>query len=53
MFQSLKLAALPLRMVIKLLKLPFTIVSCITKLGCMFLVIGIPVIAIVLYIKYA
>ena len=53
MFQSLKLAALPLRMVIKLLKLPFTIVSCITKLGCLLLVIGIPVIAIVLYIKYA
>ena len=40
-------------MVIKLLKLPFTIVSCITKLGCLLLVIGIPVIAIVLYIKYA
>ena len=40
-------------MLIKLLKLPFTIVSCITKLGCLLLVIGIPVIAIVLYIKYA
>ena len=40
-------------MVIKLLKLPFTIVSCITKLGCLLLVIGIPVIAIVLYIKYS
>ena len=40
-------------MLIKLLKLPFTMVSCITKLGCLLLVIGIPVIAIVLYIKYA
>ena len=40
-------------MVIKLVKLPVTIVRCLTTLGCMFLVIGIPVIAIVLYIKYA
>ncbi len=53
MFQLLGLATLPLRMVIKLMKLPFTIMSCVTKLGCLLVVIGIPVLIVALYIKYA
>ena len=53
MFQLLKLATLPLRLLIKLLKLPFTIMSCITKLGCMLVVVGIPVLMIALFIKFA
>jgi len=40
-------------MVIKLLKLPFTVMSCITKLGCLLVVIGILVVVIVLFIKYS
>lgn len=50
MFQLLGLATLPLRLAIKLMKLPFTIMSCITKLGCLIVVIGIPVAIIVLII---
>ena len=53
MFQLLRLATFPLRLVIKLLKLPFAIMSCITKLGCMLVVIGIPVLVIALFIKFA
>lgn len=52
MFRLLGLATMPLRMVLKLMKLPFTIMSCIIKLGCILVVIGIPVLIIVLYIKY-
>ncbi len=36
---------------IKLLKLPFTIMSCITKLGCLLVVVAISV-AIILLIIY-
>ena len=50
MFQLLGLATLPLRLAIKLMKLPFTIMSCITKLGCFLVVIGIPVGIVVLII---
>ncbi|MCH2511706.1 MAG: hypothetical protein MK158_04505 [Dehalococcoidia bacterium] len=50
MFQLLGLATLPLRLAIKLMKLPFTIMSCITKLGCLLVVIGIPVGIVVLII---
>ena len=46
MFQLLRLAILPVRLVIKLFKLPFTIISCVTKLGCMLVVIGIPLLEI-------
>ena len=53
MFQLLGLATLPLRFAIKLLKLPLTIMSCITKAGCLLVVVGIPVLIIVLYVKYA
>ena len=53
MFQLLRLATLPVRLVIKFLKLPFTIMSCITKLGCVVVVIGIPVLVIALFIKFA
>ena len=53
MFKLLGLATLPLRFAIKLMKLPFTIMSCITKLGCLLVVVGIPVLIIVLYVKYA
>jgi len=50
MFQLLGLATLPLRLAIKLMKLPFTIMSCITKLGCLLVAIGIPVGIVVLII---
>ena len=50
MFQLLGLATLPLRLAIKLMKLPFTIMSCIPKLGCLLVVIGIPVGIVVLII---
>ena len=53
MFKLLGLATLPLRFAIKLMKLPFTIMSCITKLGCLLVVVGIPVLIIVLWVKYA
>ncbi len=53
MFQLLGLATLPIRLVIKLMKLPFTIMSCITKLGCLIMVIGIPVVVIVLIIQFS
>jgi len=36
---------------IKLLKLPFTFMSCITKLSCLIMVIGIPVVVIVLIVQ--
>jgi len=36
---------------IKLLKLPFTIMGCITKLGCLIMIIGIPVVVIVLIVQ--
>ncbi len=52
MFGILGLATMPLRMLTKLIKLPFTIMSCIAKLGCMLVVIGIPVLIIILYIKF-
>ena len=50
MFKLLGLITLPLRLVLKLMKLPLTIMSYITKLGCLIVVIGIPVAIIVLII---
>jgi len=50
MFKLLGLLFLPISLILKLMKLPFTIMSCITKLGCMLVVIGVPVVIIVLII---
>jgi len=44
---------LPISLMMKLMKLPFTIMSCITKLGCLLVVIGIPVVIIVVIIYVA
>ncbi|MCI0900599.1 MAG: hypothetical protein J4N70_06670 [Chloroflexi bacterium] len=51
MFKLIGLVTLPIRLALKLLRLPFTIMSCITKLGCLLVVIGIPV-AIVVVVIY-
>ena len=53
MFKLLGLLFLPVSMMKKLMMLPFTIMSCITKLGCLLVVIGIPVVIIVLIIYVA
>ncbi len=53
MFKLLGLFFLPISLMMKLMKLPFTIMSCITKLGCLLVVIGIPVAIIVLIIYLA
>lgn len=50
MFKLIGLITLPLKLAIKLLKLPLTIASCITKLACLSVVIGIPVVVIGLII---
>ena len=50
MFQILKLVTLPISIALKLIRLPLTIMSCITKLGCLLVVIGIPVAIVVLVI---
>ncbi|MCH7842622.1 MAG: hypothetical protein IH963_11165 [Chloroflexi bacterium] len=50
MFQLLGLVTLPLRLALKLIRLPLTIMSCITKLGCLLVVIGIPVVIVVVII---
>ena len=50
MFQLLGLVTLPLRLALKLIRLPLTIMSCITKLGCILVVIGIPVVIVVVII---
>jgi len=44
---------LPISLMMKLMKLPFTIMNCITKLGCLLVVIGIPVVIIVVIIYVA
>ncbi len=51
MFKLLGLLFLPISLIMKLMKLPFTIMSCVTKLGCLLVVIGIPVVIVVLIIK--
>ena len=50
MFKLFGLVTLPLSLAMKLIKLPLTIASCITKLACLSVVIGIPVIVIALII---
>ncbi|MDA0263519.1 MAG: hypothetical protein O3A93_05175 [Chloroflexi bacterium] len=49
MFQLVKLVMFPIRFALKLLRLPLTIMSCITKLGCLLVLLGIPLVIIVLY----
>ena len=53
MFKLLGLLFLPISLMMKLMKLPFTIMSCITKLGCLLVIIGIPVVIIVVIIYVA
>ncbi len=36
-----KLITLPIGLVLKLIRLPFTIMSCIAKLGCLIMVAGV------------
>ena len=52
MFALIKLVTWPLRFAFTLLKLPFTIMSCITKLGCMLVLAAIVagIIAVVIYL---
>lgn len=45
------LVTLPLSLAMKLVRLPFTIMGCISKLGCLLVVFGIPVGLIVLVIN--
>ena len=53
MFKLLGLLFMPISLMMKLMKLPFTIMSCITKLGCLLVVIGIPAVIIVLIVYWA
>ncbi|MCH7714074.1 MAG: hypothetical protein IIC99_10675 [Chloroflexi bacterium] len=47
----IKLITLPIRLVLKLVRLPFTIMGCIAKLGCLIVVAGV-VAAIVAVLVY-
>ena len=49
-FKLFGLVTLPLSLAMKLIRLPLTIMSCITKLGCLLVVIGIPAGIVVLLI---
>ena len=53
MFKLLGLVTWPISFAFKLLRLPFTIMSCITKLGCLLVVVGIPavIVALVFYLN--
>ena len=53
MFKLLGLLFLPISIALKLLRLPLTIMSCITKLGCLLVVVGIPaaIVALVIYLN--
>ncbi len=53
MFKLFGLVTLPIRLAMKLARLPVTIMSCITKLGCLLVVLGIPVGIVVLVIYLA
>jgi hypothetical protein len=44
---------MPINLALKLIKLPLTIMSCIFKLGCMLVVLGIPIAVIVLIINFS
>lgn len=53
MLGLIKLVFWPLSFALKLIRLPFTIMSCITKLGCLLVIGGIVagIIAIVIYLN--
>ncbi len=50
MFGLIKLLFWPLSFALKLIRLPLTIISCITKLGCFLVIGGIVAVVIVAYI---
>ena len=53
MFKLFGLVTWPISVALKLLRLPFTIMGCITKLGCLLVVAGIPagIIALVIFLN--
>ncbi len=53
MFGLIKLVFWPLSFALKLIRLPFTIISCITKLGCRFVIGGIVagIVALLIYLN--
>ena len=53
MFALIKMVLWPLSFALKLVRLPFTIISCITKLGCLLVIAGIVagVVAILIYLN--
>ena len=51
MFGLIKLLLFPLSFALKVIKLPFTIMSCVTKMGCL-LVIGAIVAGVVALLIY-
>jgi len=52
-FALFKLLFWPLSFALKLIRLPFTIMACITKLGCLLVIGGIVagIIALVIFLK--
>ncbi len=53
MFALFKLLFWPLSFALKLARLPFTIMSCITKLGCLLVIAGIVagIVALLIYLN--
>ena len=53
MFAIIKLVFWPLSFALKLMRLPFTIMACITKLGCLLVIGGIVagVVALLIYLN--
>ena len=53
MFAVIKMVFWPLSFALKLVRLPFTIMSCITKLGCLLVIAGIVagVVALLIYLN--
>ncbi len=51
-FELFKLVTLPVSFALSLLRLPLTIMSCITKLGCLLVIVGIPagIVVLVIYL---
>ena len=52
MFKLFGLLTMPISLALKLIRLPLTIMSCVIKLGCMLLILGIPavIIALIIYL---
>ncbi|NQW24452.1 MAG: hypothetical protein HQ475_13535 [SAR202 cluster bacterium] len=44
------LVTLPISIVLKLVRLPLTIIGCVTKLGCALVIVGLPAGILVLYL---